>query len=296
MTQEQDFQKDLDRLHEQWPPSERHLIHDAAARQLGDMLRQYPDKLDTILDLFGEALRRSDARHVGLLWTCLRGYAPEYNRQAASRRFLAHLEDRVDPHVFRQLAIGVVKPGERTAFFQGTWPIMEAHWAHTGAQLATQTACGLVGVALTDPQVIPMLAQLLDRDEVERQDFQKVVVSWGRAVSYAKFPSPYAQATLDQILKVAGDSAQRLIDDLFERTCQLIESLGPGDQRADNGGKCALGCLLVAGADWTRQDPGRYPQAWSLVLAHPRVVALRLAELAGLDQAAGRAGGPKRHF
>lgn len=63
MTQEQDFQKDLDRLHEQWPPSERNWIHDAAARQLGDMLRQYPDKLDTILDLFGEALRCRSPGH-----------------------------------------------------------------------------------------------------------------------------------------------------------------------------------------------------------------------------------------
>lgn len=293
MTSNANFQKNLEALNKEWPPSERYLIHDAAARRLGDMIQQHPDKLDAIVEIFGSALRRSNAQHVGVLWTCMRVYGPEHSRKDVEQRFLEYLGDRRDSLMLRSLAIGVVKPAERSAFFQDSWPMMKKHLAHE--HLTRETVRGLMSGALTDFHVGDILSQILDEAQLGTDDVKYVMEYWIRAVTHTIQPLEHAQSVLDQLLKAEKQDVGKLLDDMLLRAGQLVESFSPDDLATGKGGQ-AIECLVTAGARWERLDPNQYPGAWTMIVNHPRWVAAQLEKLAGPDAEGGRLLAPKRQM
>ena len=96
MSRDTEFASAWGELEQEWPKNERHLIHDSSARALGDLIREFPEHIDTMIGEFGGGLSRADAKHLGLLWSCVLLYSPENNKARNTERFL-NIPPRIPP-------------------------------------------------------------------------------------------------------------------------------------------------------------------------------------------------------
>ena len=282
MSRDAEFASAWGALEQDWPKNERHLIHDSTARALGDLIRDFPEHIDTMISEFGESLSLADAKHLGLLWSCVLLYSPENNKSRNTERFLNYL-DIVDPSGMRSLLVGVVPGWQRDGFFKESWPMVEKRWNQSPKFLSDTASLALVDVALKDPRAISLLEYVLDQTWSSSERTFLLGDKWVRGTTFYAPNRQGAPDVLSLILnQYSQDERSRALQSLFDDTCRLVQSLD--EVRIKGGyGQETLHQLITAGANFYRISRSQYPKAWEVAQQHPRAIAARLGEVAGID-------------
>lgn len=282
MSRDTEFASAWGELEQEWPENERHLIHDGTARALGDLIREFPEHIDTMIGEFGGSLSRADVKHLGLLWSCVLLYSPENHKTRNAERFLNHL-DIVGSLGMRNLLVGVVPGWQRDAFFKESWPMVEKRWNQSPKFLSDTAGLALVDVALKDSRATSLLEYILNHTRASSERTALLGSKWIRSTTYDSPDHDGFSEVLSLILSQYGqDERQHGLQSLLDNACRLIQSLD-GAHLQEGRGQATLHHLITAGANFYRISRSQYPKAWEIAQQHPRVISARLGEVAGID-------------
>lgn len=203
------------------------------------------------------------------------------NKTRNAERFLDYL-DTVDIPGMHSLLVGVVHGQDRADFFKESWPLVERRWKHAPKFLGETASVSLVSAALRDPRDTPLLEHVLDNTQKSAERTALLAGKWISSTTFSALNWNNIEGVLDLILRQYGpDELAGGLDTLLDDACRQIQMLDVVKLREGRGQK-TIHHLITAGASFYRISRNQYPNAWEMAQQHPRVVAARLGEIAGM--------------